>query len=110
MCSSSERYIKSGREYLNLAFLVNWVLTLPSLSKTLDRIIDSFPKVTGGERYLSSVSSEALRKAEEYSSKMKDKFVSVEHILMGILDVNDQTARMLKDNGVNSERTISGCT
>jgi ATP-dependent Clp protease ATP-binding subunit ClpB len=70
------------------------------LSKAVDSIIDSYPKVSGAENYLSSSASEALRKANEHASKLKDRFVSVEHILMGILDVNDQASRLLKDNGM----------
>lgn len=70
------------------------------LLKAIDIIINSFPKVSGAENYLSPSASEALRKANDHASKLKDKFVSVEHILMGILEVNDQASRLLKDNGV----------
>jgi ATP-dependent Clp protease ATP-binding subunit ClpB len=75
-------------------------VNIQSLSKSIDKIIESFPKVTGAESYLSSSSSEALRKATEISSKMKDKFVSVEHILMGILDTDNIISKLLKDQGV----------
>ena len=77
------------------------------VSKTLDSIINSFPKVTGGEKYLSSTTSEALRKAEDHAAKMKDKFISVEHILMGLLDTNDQTSRLLKESGVSQKELLS---
>jgi ATP-dependent Clp protease ATP-binding subunit ClpB len=70
------------------------------ISKAVDSIIDSFPKVSGAESYLSSSAAEALRKANDHASKLKDKFVSVEHILMGIIEVNDQASRLLKDYGV----------
>ena len=75
-------------------------VNIPVLSKSVDTIIESFPKVTGAEPYLSSSSSEALRKASETASKMKDKFVSVEHVLMGILDTDNIIAKLLKDQGV----------
>ncbi len=75
-------------------------VNIQSLSKSIDKIIESFPKVTGAESYLSSSSSEALRKATEIASKMKDKFVSVEHILMGILDTDNIISKLLKDQGV----------
>jgi ATP-dependent Clp protease ATP-binding subunit ClpB len=71
-----------------------------SLSREIDSLIDSFPKVSGAESYLSSSVSEALRKAGDHASKMKDKYVSPEHILMGIIDLSDPAARILKNHGV----------
>lgn len=72
-----------------------------SFTRALDRIIESFPKVTGGESYLSSRASEVLRKASGHALKMKDKFVSVEHLLIAILESDDQVARLLKDAGMD---------
>jgi len=72
-----------------------------TFSKALDRIIDSFPKVTGGETYLSSASADVLRKASAIASKMKDQFVAVEHILLALLESDDQVARLMKDGGMN---------
>ena len=62
-----------------------------SLEKEIDALIDSFPKVSGAESYVSSAASEALRKANDHATRMKDKFVTVEHLLMGILDTDDKT-------------------
>jgi ATP-dependent Clp protease ATP-binding subunit ClpB len=73
---------------------------LVSFSAAVDEIIDTFPKVSGAESYLSSNASEALRKATDHASKMKDKYVSVEHILTGILETNDQASRLMKDRGI----------
>jgi ATP-dependent Clp protease ATP-binding subunit ClpB len=71
-----------------------------TLSNDLDRLIDSFPKVSGAEPYISSTLSEAFRKANDHASAMKDKFVTAEHLLMGILEVDDKSSRLLKDRGV----------
>jgi ATP-dependent Clp protease ATP-binding subunit ClpB len=71
-----------------------------SVLKDIEKLIDTFPRVTGGETYLSSGASEALRKANDNASRMKDKFVTTEHILMGILDTTDKASRILKDYGV----------
>ncbi len=71
-----------------------------TLTRETDRLIDSFPKVSGAESYLSSSASEALRKANNFASKMKDKFVTAEHLLLGILDTGDDASHVLKDNGV----------
>jgi ATP-dependent Clp protease ATP-binding subunit ClpB len=66
----------------------------------IDKLIDSYPKVSGAENYLSTGASEALRKANDQAARMKDKFVTVEHILMGILDTSDRAAQILKDFGM----------
>jgi len=70
-------------------------------SRDIERIVDSYPRVSGGESYLSSGAAEALRKANDHASKMNDKFVSAEHILMGILETNDKASQVLKDYGIN---------
>ena len=78
-----------------------------SLKKEIDVLIDSYPKVSGAESYVSSSVSEAFRKANERASKMKDKFVSSEHLIMGILDTDDRTSRILKNNGVTMNELIT---
>jgi ATP-dependent Clp protease ATP-binding subunit ClpB len=78
------------------------VATAPLL-RDLDKLIDSFPKVSGADAYLSSGLSEAIRKANQSASAMKDKYVTSEHLLMGILDTNDKASQMLKDHGVTSK-------
>jgi ATP-dependent Clp protease ATP-binding subunit ClpB len=72
-----------------------------TIEKEIDNLIDTYPKVSGGEAYISSSVSEAFRKASDHASKMKDKFVSSEHLLIGILDTNDKASQILKDNGVS---------
>ena len=67
----------------------------------LDKIIVSYPKVTGGESYLSSAANSAVQKAVSISQKMGDQYVSVEHLLMGLLDGSDSVSRLMKDNGIS---------
>lgn len=72
-----------------------------SVMKDTEKIIDTYPRVTGGEPYLSSGASEALRKANDHAAAMKDKFVTTEHILMGILETSDRASQLLKDYGIS---------
>jgi ATP-dependent Clp protease ATP-binding subunit ClpB len=72
-------------------------------TKALDRILDSYPKVSGGEQYLSGDANKTLQKASALAQEFKDEFVSIEHLLLGILSVNDSTSRLLKDNGVTAK-------
>jgi ATP-dependent Clp protease ATP-binding subunit ClpB len=73
------------------------------LNSTLDTQIQAFPKVSGSEVYLSSNTNSALQKAQNYLKEFKDEFVSVEHILLGLLSVNDKVSTALKDYGVNEK-------
>ena len=72
-----------------------------SLLKTaLDREVDTLPKVSGGEPYLSRESNTVLQKAVDYSSKLGDQFVPLEAIIMAILQTSCTASKILKDAGV----------
>ena len=76
---------------------------LDGFTPALDRIIDSYPEVTGGEQHLSNDATKALQKATALSQESGDEFVSLEQILLGILSVNNSTSRLLKENGVTEK-------
>jgi ATP-dependent Clp protease ATP-binding subunit ClpB len=78
-------------------------VNLNNLNLQLDEQIAKFPKVSGSNGYLSSGSNSALQKAQSYLKEFKDEFVSVEHVLLGLLAVNDNTAKLLKDQGVTEK-------
>jgi ATP-dependent Clp protease ATP-binding subunit ClpB len=78
-------------------------VNLNRLNETLDQQIATFPKVSGSEVYLSSEANSALQKAQSYLKEFKDEFVSVEHILLGILAAGGKTSTALKDFGVNEK-------
>ena len=71
-----------------------------SFISSLDRILDTHPKVSSGEQFLSNDASKALQKAIALSQESRDDFVSLEHLLLGILLGNDSTSRLLKENGI----------
>ncbi|MBU0695150.1 MAG: ATP-dependent chaperone ClpB [Bacteroidetes bacterium] len=73
------------------------------LNESLDEQINGFPKVSGSNVYLSNSANNALQKAQSYLKEFKDEFVSVEHLLLGILASGDKTAALLKDQGVNEK-------
>ena len=78
-------------------------VNLNILNQHLDTQIEKFPKVTGSSPYLTSGSNSALQKAQSYLKEFKDEFVSVEHLLLGLLSVNDNTSKLLKDQGVTEK-------
>lgn len=73
------------------------------LNTVLDAEIQSYPKVSGSNIYLSSAANSALVKAQGYLKEFKDEFVSVEHVLLGVLNAGDKTSGMLKDAGVTEK-------
>ncbi|NEU08323.1 ATP-dependent chaperone ClpB [Flavihumibacter sp. R14] len=78
-------------------------VNISRLDSVLDAQIQSFPKVSGSESYLSSSANTALQKAQSYLKEFKDEFVSVEHILLGLLSSGDKVSTILKDSGVNEK-------
>ena len=73
------------------------------LKSVVERQIDSLPKVSGGEPYLSRESNDVLQKAVDYSSKMGDQFVALESILMALLQSKKEAARIMNDAGINEK-------
>jgi len=78
-------------------------VNVDGVTAALDRIIDAYPEVTGGDQNLSNDASKALQKAVALSKESGDEFVSLEQILLGTLSVNDSTSRLLKENGVSEK-------
>ncbi len=74
-----------------------------NFERVLDSIINSYPKVSGGEAYLSNDGQKALQKAISLSKEFGDDYVAVEHILLGILSVGGQVSQMMKDLGITEK-------
>ena len=72
----------------------------------IDHLIDSYPRVSGGNVMFSRDSNEALQRALEYSKKNGDEYVSAEMIFMGIFLSKSATSNVLKDVGL-SEKEIN---
>ncbi|EOR94331.1 ClpB protein [Arcticibacter svalbardensis MN12-7] len=73
------------------------------LNTILDAEIQSYPKVTGSNVYLSADTNNTLQKAQGYLKEFKDEFISVEHILLGLLANSGKVSSMLKDAGVTEK-------
>ncbi|WP_316736632.1 ATP-dependent chaperone ClpB [Pedobacter aquatilis] len=78
-------------------------VNLSGLNQKLDAEISKFPKVSGSNVYLSSNANNVLQKAQSFLKEFKDEFVSIEHVLLGILAVNDNTSKLLKEQGVTEK-------
>ena len=91
--------ILTGESVTNFIFQKLGV-NIQNLNRVLDAQINSLPKVSGGEPYLSSEANAVLQKAIDYSSKMGDQYVSLEPIVMALFTEKSTASQMLKDAGV----------
>lgn len=82
--------------YIFRKFSVN----IENMKKVLDSIVSSYPKVSGGEPYLSKHTDKSIKKAIEFSSKEGNTYVSVEYLLYGIFVSGDSVSTMMKDMGI----------
>jgi len=69
------------------------------LDQKLVEILDSYAKSNARNPYLSNDAHKALNNAEESARKSQDEFIAIEHILLGLLQVNEKVADLLKDVG-----------
>ncbi|MCJ7716017.1 MAG: ATP-dependent chaperone ClpB [Anaerolineales bacterium] len=74
-----------------------------NLERVLDTILRGYPKVTGGQVYLSNTVNEVLVKAQQSSKHSGDDYVSLEHLLLGLLQAKDPIADILKDSGLREK-------
>ncbi len=72
-------------------------------SLALDKIVEGYPKVSGGQPFLSNSANQAISKASTYLKEFGDEYVSIEHLLLAILSTKDTISQLLKDNGVNEK-------
>ncbi len=70
------------------------------LELALDKIIESYPKVSGGQIYLSAAAQKTLNTALEEMKHLGDEYVSIEMLLYSMLETNDSIGRLLKDNNI----------
>ena len=69
----------------------------------IDSALQSLPRVSGGEPYLSREANEVIVKAVQLSRDNGDQFASVEFLLLALLKVNSQVSQMLKDAGATEK-------
>ena len=69
-------------------------------------LLDKLPKQRGGETHMSAELRRALQNAEDEAQRLKDEYVSTEHMLLALAALKDDTGRLLKDAGVNREELL----
>lgn len=73
------------------------------LNQILEKELESFPKVSGGEIMLSREANKTVTEASIIAKKMEDEYVSIEHLLLAIFKSKSKIAQILKDQGVTEK-------
>ena len=87
-------------------------MTVPSFSAAVKAEVERLPKVSGGGReadkvYVAQDVDRALKAAESAAQAMKDEYISVEHILLGLLDsANSRLKELFRTYQVNREAVM----
>ena len=76
-----------------------------NIALAIDRMVAQGPKVRGGEPYFSHMTNEMLLKAETLSKEAGDDFVTVEYMILGLLNTDCAAAIVLKKFGMTAEDT-----
>lgn len=82
-------------------------VNVDTFKRSLDALIEQFPKVSGGQIGLSREAGTALNEAQIIAKKMNDEYVSVEHLLLAIFKSSSKVAQMLKDQGVTEKDILA---
>jgi ATP-dependent Clp protease ATP-binding subunit ClpB len=88
-------------------------LTTGAMQLAIERELERLPKVTGSvdtsKAYVTQAVNEVLTRAEAEAKKLKDEFVSVEHLFLGLLDVSkpESLNRYLKSFGLDRSKVLA---
>ena len=114
--------ITSGHQAIENAHILSSIIqsdlnVFPFISKKLganlnmieqvnQKILEKLPKVSGGSIHLSNQSQITVSESINIAKEMKDDFVSIEHLILGMIKTNDDTSQLLKDNGFNYKDVV----
>ena len=78
-------------------------VNVTALNQSVEKVLNSYPKVQGGEMSLSRTAGEVLTEASNIAKKMNDEYVSIEHLLLAIFKIKNQVGQALKEQGVTEK-------
>ena len=74
------------------------------VQQKVDELVDNLPKMPGkGGEFISRDANLTIAKSQTFLKEFGDEFVSVEHLLLGLLTVNDAVSKLLKSQGVTEK-------
>ena len=92
--------LQKGRDVSNFIFQKLGVNAM-MVEKLVQQELQHLPRVEGGQPYFSNDTNKVLQRAEDNARKLGDEFVSVEPILVALMQVDSTASRILKDAGCN---------
>ncbi len=79
-----------------------------AVRESTEEILNGLPKVSGGQMYPSDACSKALDEAEKTASRMKDEYISVEHILLGIVtEADSRMSKLFRQYNISKDKLLS---
>jgi ATP-dependent Clp protease ATP-binding subunit ClpB len=91
-----------------MLFLLNKLNISPEvLENRLQKVLDGYPRVSGGQPYLGNDMAAATGKAQNYLKEFGDEFISIELLILGILSGKDSTATLMKEVGFKEKELIN---
>ncbi len=75
-------------------------VNISMINQILEKELENFPKVSGGNLMFSNEAGKTLNEANIIAKKMKDEYVSLEHLLIAIFKSKSKIGQILKDQGV----------
>ncbi|HMU97550.1 MAG TPA: ATP-dependent chaperone ClpB [Chitinophagales bacterium] len=80
-------------------------VSLKNVEQDIDQLLKNQPTVSGdGMKYPSQNLGQVLLKANSYLKELGDEYVSIEHLLLSLLSVNDATSKILKQQGADETK------
>ena len=76
------------------------------LQQILEKQVDQYPKVQGGQVYASQELNQLFVNAQKAMQELGDEFITNEHLIIGILDSKSTAAGILKDSGFKRTEVI----
>lgn len=78
-------------------------INISLFGQILEKSLESFPKVSGGDIMLSRDAGKTVNEATSIAKKMEDEYVSIEHLILAIFKSSSKVAQMLKDQGATEK-------
>ena len=73
----------------------------------VESAIKKFPGVSGfGQKYYGNRTTEAFNKAQKEADKLKDEYISTEHLLMALAEDKQDAGKILRSHGINRETLL----
>ena len=94
--------MKVGENVTNFIFQ-KLGMNVQQIAIIIDKQINSLPKVSGGEPYLSREANDVLQRATQYTKEFGDEYVSLEQIILALLTIKSTASNILKDAGMTEK-------